>query len=64
MEESPIKPNVLDYDDIRKMVPFFEGKPKLVNFLLKLLKVDKINGKPTAFYIIIKKQRLLHSSLC
>ena len=44
MEESPIKPNVLDYDDIRKMVPFFEGKPKLVNFLFKLLKVDKING--------------------
>ena len=43
MEESPIKPNVLDYDDIRKMVPFFEGKPKLVNFLFKLLKVDKIH---------------------
>ena len=26
----PIKPDILDYDDIRKMVPFFDGKPKLV----------------------------------
>jgi putative hemolysin len=43
MEESPIKPKVLDYDDICKMVPFFEGKPKLVNFLFKMLKVDKVN---------------------
>ena len=43
MEESPIKPKVLDYDDICKMVPFFKGKPKLVNFLFKLLKIDKVN---------------------
>ena len=43
MEESPIKPKVLDYDDICKMVPFFEGKPKLVNFLFNMLKVDKVN---------------------
>lgn len=43
MEETPIKPKVLDYDDICKMVPFFEGKPKLVNFLFKMLKVDKVN---------------------
>lgn len=42
-EQTPIKPNVLDYDDICKLAPFFEGKPKLVNFLFKLLKVDKVN---------------------
>lgn len=42
-EQSPIKPNVLDYDDICKLAPFFEGKPKLVNFIFKLLKVDKVN---------------------
>lgn len=38
-----VKPNVLDYDDIRNMVPFFEGKEKLVNSLFKLLSVDKVN---------------------
>ena len=43
MEETPIKRTVLDYDDMRKMVPFFDGKKRLVNFLLKLLSVDKVN---------------------
>lgn len=43
MEESTIKPKVLDYEDICKMAPFFKGKPGLVNFLFKLLKVDKVN---------------------
>ena len=43
MEETPIKRTVLDYDDIRKMVPFFEGKKRLVNWLLRFLSVDKVN---------------------
>ena len=43
MEATPIKRTVLDYDDIRKMVPFFDGKKRLVNFLLKFLSVDKVN---------------------
>ena len=43
MEETPIKRTVLDYDDIRKMVPFFDGKKRLVKFLLKFLSVDKVN---------------------
>ena len=34
---------MLDYNDIRKMVPFLDGKEKLVNGLLKLLSVDKVN---------------------
>ena len=38
-----IKRTVLDYDDIRQMAPFFEGKPRLVNWLMKLLAVDKVN---------------------
>ncbi|MBR1881455.1 MAG: lysophospholipid acyltransferase family protein [Muribaculaceae bacterium] len=38
-----IKPDVLNYDDIRQMVPFFDGKPRLVSFLMKLLAVDKVN---------------------
>ncbi|MBQ7940933.1 MAG: lysophospholipid acyltransferase family protein [Muribaculaceae bacterium] len=43
MEESTIKPKVLDYDDICELAPFFKGKRKLVNFLFKLLKMDKVN---------------------
>ena len=43
MEETPIKRTVLYYDDIRKMGPFFDGKKRLVNFLLKFLSVDKVN---------------------
>lgn len=43
MEENIIKPNVLDYEDICKMAPFFNGKKKLVNFVFKLLKIDKVN---------------------
>ncbi len=38
-----IKRTVLDYDDLRKMVPFFDGKPKLVNTLMRWLDVDKVN---------------------
>lgn len=40
---APIKRTVLDYDDIRRMAPWFDGKPRLVNALMKLLAVDKVN---------------------
>ncbi len=39
-----IRPEVLNYDDIRKMVPKLDGHPKLVNWLLKALAVDKVNA--------------------
>lgn len=39
-----IKPNVLDYDDIIKMVPKLEGHEKLVNAVLHWLSVDKVNA--------------------
>ncbi|MBR1804510.1 MAG: lysophospholipid acyltransferase family protein [Muribaculaceae bacterium] len=38
-----VKRTVLDYDDICQMAPFFQGKPKLVKFLMHLLSVDKVN---------------------
>lgn len=41
--EMPIKRTVLDYNDIAQMVPWFNGKEKLVNRLLKFLSVDKVN---------------------
>ena len=39
----PIKRNVLDYDDVCKVAPFFKGKEKLVNRLFHWLAVDKTN---------------------
>ncbi len=39
-----IKPTVLDYNDIVKMVPRLEGHEKLVNTLLHWLSVDKVNA--------------------
>ena len=38
-----IKPDVLSYDDVCEKVPFFRGKPKLVNALFKFLAIDKVN---------------------
>lgn len=38
-----IKPDVLNYDDMRKMVPFFNGKPKLVNKLLRWFGLEEVN---------------------
>lgn len=43
MSTEPIKRTVLDYDDIRQMAPFFDGKPHLVSFLSRLLAIDKVN---------------------
>ena len=43
MADEPIKRTVLDYDDLRKMVPWFDGKPRLVAFLSRLLALDKVN---------------------
>ena len=42
-QETPIKRTVLDYNDISQMVPWFKGKEKFVNRLLKFLSVDKVN---------------------
>lgn len=38
-----IKRTVLDYDDIRQMAPFFDGKPRLVKVLQHMLSVDRVN---------------------
>ncbi|MCI9606942.1 MAG: hypothetical protein HFJ94_02055 [Muribaculaceae bacterium] len=42
--EYEIRPDVLNYDDIRKMVPKLDGHEKLVNWLLRFLSVDKVNA--------------------
>lgn len=38
-----IRPDVLNYDDIRKMIPFFDGKPELVRKIMHFLKLDEVN---------------------
>lgn len=38
-----IRPDVLNYDDLRQMVPALDGHPKIANWLLHLLAVDKVN---------------------
>ncbi|MCI9286272.1 MAG: hypothetical protein HFJ91_10925 [Muribaculaceae bacterium] len=42
-DASAQKRTVLDYDDIVGMAPFFKGKRRLVNALMKLLAIDKVN---------------------
>ena len=42
-ENKPVKRTVLDYSDISEMIPFFKGKEKLCNWLLKLVAIDKVN---------------------
>lgn len=39
----PVKRTVLDYDDIVGMAPFFKGKRRLVERIMKFLSVDKVN---------------------
>lgn len=43
IEKYDVRPDVLTYDDIRKMVPRLDGHPKLVNALLHWLRVDEVN---------------------
>ncbi len=43
-ELNNIRPDVLNYDDIRQLAPKLDGHEKLVNSLLHLLSVDKINA--------------------
>ena len=41
--QKPVKRTVLDYDDIVEMAPALKGKRRLVEGLMKLLSVDKVN---------------------
>ena len=39
-----LRPDVLNYDDVRTMIPRLDGHEKLVNCLLHFLSVDKVNA--------------------
>ena len=38
-----VRPDVLNYDDLRKMVPKLDGHEKLVKFVMHLLQIDTVN---------------------
>ena len=42
-ENMKVRPDVLNYDDIRRLVPKLDGHEKFVNWLLHFLSVDKVN---------------------
>ena len=42
-KENSIKPTVLDFNDIATMVPKLRDKEKLVNMVMRMFKVDKVN---------------------
>lgn len=42
-EEYGIRPDVINYDDIRKMIPALDGHPRIAEFLMKLIWIDKVN---------------------
>ena len=42
-EKYEIRPDVLNYDDVRRLLPKLDGHEKFVNWLLKFLSVDKVN---------------------
>ncbi|MEE1365216.1 MAG: hypothetical protein UHE93_00840, partial [Muribaculaceae bacterium] len=51
MEENyEIKPEVLTYEDVVEMAPFFKGRRKLVNAIFRLLAIDKVNGVHSRHY--------------
>lgn len=41
--EATVRPDVINLDDVKEMVPKLGDHPRLVNFLLKLLSIDKVN---------------------
>ena len=43
-----IKPDVLSYDDLRKMVPALDGHPRITKALMKLIWLDKVNKSHAA----------------
>lgn len=38
-----VRPDILNYDDIRKMAPIFDGHPKIVETIMRWLILDKCN---------------------
>lgn len=39
-----IRPEVLTYEDVCRMTPFFRGKPGLVKAIFRFLKIDRVNA--------------------
>lgn len=48
IEEYEVRPDILNYDDLRKMVPALDGHPKLTEWLMKLIWLDRCNKSHAA----------------
>ena len=44
LSQNDVRPDVLNYDDLRRLVPKLDGHEKLCNWLLRFLSVDKVNA--------------------
>ena len=44
LSQNDVRPDVLNYDDLRRLVPKLDGHVKLCNWLLHFLSVDKVNA--------------------
>lgn len=42
--QNDVRPDVLNYDDLRRLIPKLDGHEKLCNWLLRFLSVDKVNA--------------------
>ncbi len=43
-KDNGIRPDVVNYDDVRRWIPALDGHKKLVNAVLRFLSIDKVNG--------------------
>lgn len=43
-----VRPDILNYEDLRKMIPALDGHPKLTRWLMKLLWLDRCNRSHAA----------------
>lgn len=46
--EYEVRPDILNYDDFRKMIPALDGHPRIVGWLMKLLWLDRCNRSHAA----------------
>lgn len=44
ISQNDVRPDVLNYDDLRRLVPKLDGHEKFCNWLLRFLSVDKVNA--------------------
>ena len=49
-QDYDIRPEVLTYEDVVKMIPSLKGHRKLVNAVFKFLSIDKVNAVHSRYH--------------